>query len=163
LCVCDCALRYCAVWINDHKDGERHELTCPLQRRGQIKGQLKFAVKVEHDRAFQTKGCQELPRRGSFNSQVHNLNSFVVVWGYYLLKELLHSSCNVTMYPPVFNTAQKTWNWNSTQISLSWASTISSKYMIYCNLPPSWYPVLQHVDIAAHCWRGNSCNNFHHM
>jgi hypothetical protein len=57
------------VWINDYKDGERHVLTHPLQRRGQIKGKLKFAVKVEHDRAFQTTGCQELPRRGSFNSQ----------------------------------------------------------------------------------------------
>lgn len=69
LCVCDCALRQCVVWINDHKDGEWHVLTHPLQH---IKGQLKFAVKVEHDRAFQTTGCQELPRQGSFNSQVHN-------------------------------------------------------------------------------------------
>ncbi|KAH9536703.1 hypothetical protein CY35_16G014000 [Sphagnum magellanicum] len=65
----DVDLGNCAVWINDYKDGERHVLTHPLQRRGQIKGKLKFAVKVEHDRAFQTTGCQELPRRGSFNSQ----------------------------------------------------------------------------------------------
>lgn len=65
----DVDLGNCAVWINDHKDGECLVLTHPLQCRGQIKGQLKFAVKVEHDRAFQTTGCQELPRRGSFNSQ----------------------------------------------------------------------------------------------
>jgi hypothetical protein len=68
----DVDLGHCAVWINDHKDGERLVLTLPLQHRRQIKGQLKFAVKVEHDRAFQTTGCQELPRQGSFNSQVHN-------------------------------------------------------------------------------------------
>ncbi|KAH8937094.1 hypothetical protein BDL97_16G008000 [Sphagnum fallax] len=62
----DVDLGQCVVWINDHKDGEWHVLTHPLQH---IKGQLKFAVKVEHDRAFQTTGCQELPRQGSFNSQ----------------------------------------------------------------------------------------------